>query len=332
MESPFRHERHVEDEGLHRERRLEDAPFRQLRRLERDPFKEHHIHHFGGEDPMSGTSPEDDVMHQRVAERYTERLSASMVADRFLIAYAPSGLSGMGEPSSPAHNLQWASTIARNIAGSATSAEELLTSTLNGTQLIKMSPEIEEAARKLHSIAEELQQVSTTLHAALSSVKVAAASGAAEIILQQLGGGRFIAMTGAKNLISDKNMLRFRVPHAANGINMVEVTLDPSDTYTMKFMRVRGMDAKVVKEIEGVYGDNIQQIFTDATKLHTRLASEPGFEQVDAAKKKLWEASEGDADVTDKEDLKGKLIKALESHDFQDSAVKKEFRRVLQSL
>ena len=34
----------------------------------------------------------------------------------------------------------------------------------------------------------------------------------ATTILQQLGGSRFIAMTGAKNLVAEENALIFRLP------------------------------------------------------------------------------------------------------------------------
>lgn len=57
-------------------------------------------------------------------------------------------------------------------------------------------------------------------------------------ILEQLGGRRFIAMTGARDLIGGTNYLMFRLPRglAKNGINKVKITLDWTDTYVVEAM------------------------------------------------------------------------------------------------
>ncbi len=56
----------------------------------------------------------------------------------------------------------------------------------------------------------------------------------AKTILEQLGGGRFMAMTGAKNMVAIENGLQFDLPrtrhYVKDGINKVQVVLDPSDT------------------------------------------------------------------------------------------------------
>ena len=96
---------------------------------------------------------------------------------------------------------------------------------------------------------------------------------AAETILQQLGGKRFIVMTGAKNLMKSNGgkTLSFKLPKAAGGINYVEITLDGSDTYTVKLMKHRGGEAKVVKNLSMIYADQLQSVFTANTGLHTKL-------------------------------------------------------------
>ncbi len=67
----------------------------------------------------------------------------------------------------------------------------------------------------------------------------------AETILQQLGGQRFIVMTGAKNLMSDdsreRGSLIFKVGHNDQGVTHVRITLTNNDTYRMEFMKVRGL-------------------------------------------------------------------------------------------
>lgn len=96
----------------------------------------------------------------------------------------------------------------------------------------------------------------------------------ANTILQQLGGRRFIAMTGAKNLIGGNDMLAFKLgfaAHQARGVSHVRITLLPSDLYKMEFLNIRGTNIKTVKVVEGVYCDQLQGIFTETTGLYTRL-------------------------------------------------------------
>lgn len=103
----------------------------------------------------------------------------------------------------------------------------------------------------------------------------------AQIILNQLGGSRFVAMTGAKNLIStgrdEKQLgaLSFKLPRgfAAKGINYVRVTLDSDDTYTVTFAKfnTRSYEVKTVSEFAGVYNDSLRGLFTSETGLDTSL-------------------------------------------------------------
>ena len=90
-------------------------------------------------------------------------------------------------------------------------------------------------------------------------------------ILRQLGGNKFIAMTGAKNFIAGDGILAFRIPKALNGINAVRITLNSLDLYDMKFFRIYGFDMKQVAEVNGVYNDQLQSIFTAKTGLYTHL-------------------------------------------------------------
>lgn len=97
----------------------------------------------------------------------------------------------------------------------------------------------------------------------------------AQTILEQLGGNRFIAMTGARNLVAGDNMLMFKIPggggFARKGINCVQVTLRESDLYTVKFFKVTKAGAATVAHLEGVYADNLQAVFTEHTGLYTKL-------------------------------------------------------------
>lgn len=97
----------------------------------------------------------------------------------------------------------------------------------------------------------------------------------AHIILDQLGGRRFIAMTGAKHLGHSENgaVLSFQLPSrfAKNGINAVKIKLDPSDTYSVTFMKIRGHNLATVSEHSGIYDDMLQDLFTRETGLDTHL-------------------------------------------------------------
>ncbi len=99
----------------------------------------------------------------------------------------------------------------------------------------------------------------------------------AETILEQLGGRRFIMMTGAKDLVSDKDSLRFKLPgggFAKDGINFVQITLTPADTYTVTFSkkgRAPSFTVTVVSEYTDVYNDNLRTVFETVTGLRTKL-------------------------------------------------------------
>lgn len=97
----------------------------------------------------------------------------------------------------------------------------------------------------------------------------------AKEILNQLGGNKFIVMTGAKQFVSTENSLRFRLPRADNGINTVEITLNGSDLYDVEFSRVtiRGVEyKKAVKAAEqNIYADMLVKTFEQTTKLYTKL-------------------------------------------------------------
>jgi hypothetical protein len=98
----------------------------------------------------------------------------------------------------------------------------------------------------------------------------------AETILQQLGGRRFLVMTGAKNLVGGSNRLTFQVPNAkCNGkrITGVWITLEPSDTYTVEavYFDRRNVEHKIIDKREDVYCDQLQAVFTQLTGLDTHL-------------------------------------------------------------
>lgn len=89
----------------------------------------------------------------------------------------------------------------------------------------------------------------------------------ANTTLQQLGGQRFIAMTGAKYMThDDAGTLAFRIGSGAkNKINHVKIELAADDTYTVTFTNLRKYDWTEVAKVEGVYVDSLRRVFTEHT-------------------------------------------------------------------
>lgn len=108
--------------------------------------------------------------------------------------------------------------------------------------------------------------------------------GVAQTILQQLGGNKFLAMTGAKDLIADGNTLRMTLRKNKSKANRLWITYNKGkDSYTMKFfnytpMRVSARTGivtdennEIIKEYGDVYFDQLQELFTSVTGMHTSL-------------------------------------------------------------
>jgi hypothetical protein len=98
----------------------------------------------------------------------------------------------------------------------------------------------------------------------------------AKTILNQLGGNKFIAMTGAKNFIDGGQYLSFQLPSrfAKNGINAVKITLTSMDLYDIEFIRVniRAKESvKIIASESGIYNNDLQSFFTRNTGLATHL-------------------------------------------------------------
>lgn len=93
-------------------------------------------------------------------------------------------------------------------------------------------------------------------------------------ILQQLGGHRFLVMTGAKNLVGADKYLTMRLPRGAakDAITGVKIELTPLDTYDIEFYKfTRAHDLIVVSRATDIYADSLQEVFTRYTGLNTRL-------------------------------------------------------------
>ena len=108
----------------------------------------------------------------------------------------------------------------------------------------------------------------------------------ANTIYQQLGGGRFAAMTGAKDFLAIDNGIRFRIGRNASKANMVEIKLNGLDLYDIEFIKHTPYSFKITKsgaiketqesvktiaKFEDYYGDMLQAAFTKVTGMYTQL-------------------------------------------------------------
>lgn len=94
----------------------------------------------------------------------------------------------------------------------------------------------------------------------------------ANTTIQQLGGRRFIAMTGAKNFIFDhkKNTLTFSIGRGAkNGVNYITVRLNGLDLYDLSFYRKWGTNFRLIVQETDLYFDQLQPVFTKNTGFYT---------------------------------------------------------------
>lgn len=106
----------------------------------------------------------------------------------------------------------------------------------------------------------------------------------AEIILHQLGGNRFMVMTGAYNFLYSKCLddcgnvigtsLQFRFKGSTKSNCLIIDYSHGYDLYRMRFLKIgRSPKFKVseVEDISEVYAEDLQHIFTGITGLYTSL-------------------------------------------------------------
>ena len=100
----------------------------------------------------------------------------------------------------------------------------------------------------------------------------------AKIILQQIGGSRFLTMTGSRDLINLGNGLRMSLSRNKTSANSLEIIYDEgADLYNLRFYRQSfskktfEVKTKDIKTYEGVYCDMLEDIFTDVTGLYTHF-------------------------------------------------------------
>jgi len=97
----------------------------------------------------------------------------------------------------------------------------------------------------------------------------------AKVILSQLGGNKFITMTGARNLFSLTEQLgglSFKLPKFSGvKINYVKILLNGSDLYDVEFGRIYGNKYTLLNTYSDIYCDQLRELFEKETSLATHL-------------------------------------------------------------
>ena len=93
----------------------------------------------------------------------------------------------------------------------------------------------------------------------------------ANTILEQLGGNRFIAMTGSRVNGFSKESLNFKLIRNKSKANFLNIKLNSLDLYDVKFNKFFKHDLKLVKEFNNVYAEDLKELFTKETGLNVSL-------------------------------------------------------------
>jgi hypothetical protein len=89
----------------------------------------------------------------------------------------------------------------------------------------------------------------------------------AKTILQQLGGDRFIRMTGAKHFTADDQSLTFKLASSRIG-KYIKITLNGTDLYDIDFITGKGYKVNTIKD---VFAENLTAILEQSTGLYFSL-------------------------------------------------------------
>ncbi len=102
-------------------------------------------------------------------------------------------------------------------------------------------------------------------------------------ILNQLGGNKFLAMTGAKHLIGTDNTLQMTLPKNMSKANRLKIILNGNDLYDVIFTKytpfkyfpktgkIRDETIITIKDFKNVYNNQLQELFTSVTGFNTHL-------------------------------------------------------------
>lgn len=92
----------------------------------------------------------------------------------------------------------------------------------------------------------------------------------AETIRSQVGRTALF-MLGTKSLLASENSLTIAIGRNAKSVSKIRITLDPSDTYTVEFLRIRKLECKTLSSFSDVYAESLHEIISANTGLYLSL-------------------------------------------------------------
>ena len=98
-------------------------------------------------------------------------------------------------------------------------------------------------------------------------------------IYNQIGGHRFVVMTGCSDFYTIRNGLSMKIPRNKSNANKLEIVLNDKDLYNVSFYKNTLPNIKnnflgkkiLVKEFSDIYCDQLENIFESVTGLYTKL-------------------------------------------------------------
>ena len=95
----------------------------------------------------------------------------------------------------------------------------------------------------------------------------------AQTILRQLGGNKFVTMTGAKQLITYPDALSFQLPAGTtkNKANYVKVTINKNDLYGVSFCKIFRLEMRELSSFDDISSEGLGDLFTTETGLDIHL-------------------------------------------------------------
>ena len=94
----------------------------------------------------------------------------------------------------------------------------------------------------------------------------------AKTIIDQLGGNKLVAMTGAKNFVAIERGVQFKIGRNSKSINSVRIVLNGKDLYDVEFGRVRKVRGvptyTLVEGYHDAYNDMLVNLFETTTGMY----------------------------------------------------------------
>jgi hypothetical protein len=98
------------------------------------------------------------------------------------------------------------------------------------------------------------------------------ASKVVEDMVMQLGGSRLVTMLGCKILFNEAELSVSLAQIKSRKCNYIKIMYDQgSDTYKMKFFLARNFNFNLLKEIEGIFPEQFEDLIKLYTGMETRI-------------------------------------------------------------